>query len=315
MAFLRPDYTKPGKGVEKDEVPKPGYIRYFQLYFRNIRKLMGMGTIYGLVLFPLICFLVYYIGFRINPELLTNYLESVSGAAESTVVPEGSTVVIGSWLVLFVWIITYVPVYISIPLVCISAVLYGPLTCGLTYCLRNFGREEHVWFSDFFFRAWKNKWQGLLFGFVDLAVTFSVLVYVFAEESLGVPDNIFNIMRIIAIAVFIIYTIMRWYIYPMIVTFNLRVKGLLKNAWIFVAVGIGRNLLVLLLSLLIFAFFIFLPIAYPSLLPLFLVLSLMFMWTLYMFLYQFATYPVLYRYMIGPALAEQEKKKRNEENE
>lgn len=308
MAFFRPNYNKDGKGVSKDEVPKPGFIRYFQLYFRNIRKLMGMGVIYGLVLFPLICFLVYYIGFVVNPGLIESYFEEFSQISEGTVAPEGSTVVVGSWLVLFVWIVTYVPAYIWLPLVAVSAVLYGPLTCGLTYCLRNFGREEHAWFSDFFSRAWKNKWQGLLIGLIDLLVTFSTFVYIFADSSLGMPVQVFNLMRIVAIGVFIIYTVMRWYIYPMAVTFDLRLKGLLKNAWIFVVLGLGRNLLVLVLSAVIFAFFIFFPVIYPALLPLFLVLSFMFLWTMYMFLYQFTTYPVLYRYMIGPALAEQQKK-------
>lgn len=307
MSFLKPNYNKPGRGVEKDEPQGSAFTRYFKLYFRNFSKMLGYGTIYFFVMLPLICFTAYFITVRINPELITNYVEALQSATQGVIVEEGKQIMTNSWLVFLLLPVFYVPRWLSIPLVILSSICIGPLNCGVVYCMRNHAREDHAWFSDMFTRAWRNKGQGLAFGLIDQAVCLSLLIYLFSPESMGLPRSVFIYCRILCIAIFVLYMVMRWYIYQMIVTFNLKFRALIKNSWMFVILGFWRNLAVGLASVVMLALFILFPLFYPSTMPFFLLIMMLLMWSLLIFLAVFGTYPVVHRYLVAPALEEQRK--------
>ena len=307
MSFLKPNYNKPGRGVEKDEPQGSAFIRYFKLYFRNFRKMIGYGTIYFFVMLPLVCFALYFITTRINPELVANYIDTLNTIAEGQIVEEGKQIMFNSWFVVLFMLVIYVPNWISIPLVILASICIGPLNCGIVYCMRNHAREDHAWFSDMFTRAWRNKWQGLAFGLIDQAVCLSLLVYLFSPESMGLPQSVFAYCRILCIAIFVVYMVMRWYIYQMIVTFNLKFRALIKNAWMFVILGFWRNLAAGVSSLALLLFFVLFPLFYPAAMPFFLLTMMFLMWSLLIFLDVFATYPVMHKYMVAPALEEQRK--------
>ncbi len=307
MALFRKSYDTPGPGVEKDETPKPGYIRYWQLYFRNFNKMLGYSVVYFFVMLPLILFALYFVAAFVNPDLFTNYFEEIQKSLADQQLAPGEQVIENSWTILLMMALVSIPSYILIPLVLISAIAIGPLNCGIAYCMRNHAREDHAWFTDMFVRAWRNKKQGLIFGFIDFAVVLSTLIYVLSPDSLGLPAGMFTYLRYLGIAIFIIYMVMRWYIYQMIVTFNLNIRGLLKNAWMFVLLGAGRNLVAVIGSLLLIAFFLLFPVYYPYAMPYFIPIIIMLFWGLLMFLAVFSTYPVMHRYLVAPALAQQRK--------
>jgi hypothetical protein len=98
---------------------------------------------------------------------------------------------------------------------------------------------------------------------------------------------------------------MRFYIYNLLVTFDIKNFKLLKNALIFTALGIGRNLLallgiILLVVIHILLIFLFLPlgISIPIILPFFYLLAAT------SFMATYAAYPVIDKYMIAPYLDE-----------
>jgi hypothetical protein len=307
MSIFKPNYNKPGPGVEKNEPPKPGYIRFWILYFRNFNKMLLYGAVYFVVAVPLICFVFYLITMYVNPQIAVDFYEAMENASKE-LAPEGETVIISSWFIILFTIITAVPPYISLPLVAISAIVFGPINCGIVYCMRNHAREEHAWFSDIFVRAWRNVKQGLFFGFLDLAVIISAFIYLFSPDTLGLPDWLFAYLRLLALGIFLVYLIMRWYIYQMAVTFNLRILGILKNAWVFVILGLGRNLIAGVLSVLFIAFWVLFPLFYPATMPFVLLMMLSLFWSMLWFLQVFTTYPVMHKYLVAPALAEQKKK-------
>jgi uncharacterized membrane protein YesL len=311
MSFLRPDYNKPGPGVEKNEPPKPGYVRFWSLYFRNFTKMLMYGIEYFVVVFPLICFVFFFIVGFVNPEILDNLVKAQT-QANNQLTAEGEVAISNLWASILSTVIVSVPSYISLPLLALSAIAYGPMTCGIVYCMRNHTREEHVWATDIFVRAWKNAKQGLFFGFLDIAVTLSVLIYLYSGDSLGMSGWIYSYLRILGVAVFVVYALMRWYIYQMIVTFNLKIGGLLKNAWMFVILGFGRNLIAAITSVIFIVFWILLPVFFPQLIPLTLLVMISLFWSFLWFLQVFATYPVMHKYLVAPALAERAKKEKME---
>ena len=125
------------------------------------------GAVYFVVAVPLICFVFYLITMYVNPQIAVDFYEAMENASKE-LAPEGETVIISSWFIILFTIITAVPPYISLPLVAISAIVFGPINCGIVYCMRNHAREEHAWFSDIFVRAWRNVKQGLFSVFSTL---------------------------------------------------------------------------------------------------------------------------------------------------
>ena len=53
------------------------------------------------------------------------------------------------------------------------------------------------------------------------------------------PSGFTNFMYIMIVALFIIWSVMRFYIYVMLVTFDMKTRKILKNALIFTALGIS----------------------------------------------------------------------------
>ena len=296
--FKRREVDKPD--IPKDEAPKPGYIRFWQLYFRNFSKMLGYSALYAVIALILACG-VFLVVATINSDLILEFVGSIEGI-------EGIEEAIpSSWVYLIGTISLSIPWYITYPLVLIAVLLQGPLTCGLTYCMRNHTREEHVWGSDVFVRAWRNKWQGLFLGIVDALVLFGVVMYAFGTEGLGMEGNIFIYFKFISYGIGLIWIVMRWYAYQMVVTFNLKIRGILKNAWMFVILGFWKNIAAVIIIALISALFILFPVFYPATMPFFLICMMMIFWSLTMFMGVFITYPVTHRYLVAPALEEQKR--------
>jgi uncharacterized membrane protein YesL len=296
--FKRREKERPD--ILPDEAPKPGIIRFWQLYFRNFTKMLGYSAVYFVIALLIACGVLLTVA-TINPELLTNY------AGQFGEFDEVEHAIPSSWVYLIGALSFAVPWYVMFPLVFLALVANGPITCGITYCLRNHAREEHVWGNDMFVRAWRNKWQGLMLGGIDALVLFGVVMYAFGADTLGMNSTVYRYLRYVAYGIGAIWLVMRWYAYQMAVTFNLKLRGMLKNAWMFVILGFGRNLLALLSCGLLTALVLLFPLYYPATMPFFLVMMLLIYWAMVKFLAVFITYPVLHRSLVAPALEEQKR--------
>jgi uncharacterized membrane protein YesL len=177
-------------------------------------------------------------------------------------------------------------------LIALSALLYGPATCGLTYILRNFARQEHAWtFSDFVSRAKSNFKQGVLVGIIDILLVLGSTAYV-TLNSVGVAQGqpMLEMFRYVSIVVLIIYMVMRFYIYTLIVTFDMSFRAIIKNSWIFTVLGFGRNILSL----------IFIGVALAASVSYMLGFFLAITPALCRFIAVFNGYPVIEKYMLKP---------------
>ena len=108
-------------------------------------------------------------------------------------------------------------------------------------------------------------------------------------------------MYVLTIALIVMYIIFRFYTYLMVVTFDMKLSKIFKNALIFVVLGIKRNIMALIGLALITAFallliFLLLPIG----LGVTLVLPFIYYLGVCAFIYTYAAYPVIKKYMIDP---------------
>ncbi len=212
-------------------------------------------------------------------------------------------------------------------LLCIPIITIGPATAAMTYCMRNFAREDHADISDFFEQFKKNFWQALgvsiIQGICAVAIIFGLVFY----YSLMAHDNVFGFFGFcFALMGAVLFLFMSYYIYMLIVTFEQNLRQLIKNSFLFAFLGLGRNIITTIILTLIYGWFVIYGVL-PTVMPLFdpdfpasldavslaLSMYLLFLPSLSSLIVNFNIYPCVKKFMLEPAMAELEKKRQEEE--
>jgi len=178
------------------------------------------------------------------------------------------------------------------------AITYGPVKTGIAYIMRNIIKGEPIFmWDDFKYAIKRNLKQSLILGIIDLAIT-ALTVYdiIFFYMNLG-GGTMFVLFFYISIALFVVFSIMRFYLYVMLVTFDLSIKKMFKNALIFTALGFLRNALgvIGIISLVFLNYFIL--IVY---IPIGIILPFIITMGLISFIEIYVAYPKIYDVMIAP---------------
>ena len=293
--------NRDGKGVKKDEDTRPTFLNFFKNFFRKFPQLLRLNV---LMIFQVIPILVIVFIYFLGPKSPTasNVLfaplfgiNQASGSSAVTSVLDLSSIQMG------------LPVFtppVTITIICllvIMAITWGWQNVGATYVLRGLVRGDPVFvFSDFFYAIKRNLKQGFILGLFDFIITAVLIVdfFFFYQQtgSFGLDFMYFMILALI-----LLWSLMRFYIYNLLITFDIKTFKLIKNALIFSILGIGRNILALLgivalLAIHIFLIIIFIPmgISIPIVLPFFYLLAAI------GFMSCYAAYPVIDKYMIAP---------------
>ncbi len=266
------NYAKPGKGVSKDAPEKKRFFLFFELYFRKFWKLLLLNFMYAVITFPFVSAFVIWVfsAFGVDAALFADDMT----------------------MYLFTMTLFGLPYNLGYILVALSALLLGPATAAATYIWRQFARQEHSWvWGDFWERLRSNFKQGLAIGIVDILVWVSFVLYMSLKiTGSSALAQYLLVFRYVAIIIFAVYTVMRFYIYLIMVTFDMSIIAILRNAWIFSVLGVVRNLCTIFFSALVLAATLFIPI------PLMLTLT----YSLIGFITTFNAYPVVEKYMLKP---------------
>ena len=295
------DPMRDGPGVEKGEDTTPNLKYFFKLWGRKFWKLITLNLIMLLQIIPLlICLYMYLAG----PKTATAYFPlSLPLLGAQTVQPTS----FGSTLQTLFAGLYHIPTYNTYAwwvigiLAAFHVITYGWQKVGSIYILRNLVRGDGVFIlSDFFYAIKKNLKQGFVMGLIDCAVIFALIfdyLYFLSAPATGLN----NFMYVVIIALFIIWMFMRFYIYLMLVTFDMKTFKILKNALIFTALGIKRNLMAALGILLLTALSAAVIILCVQI-GVYAVIILPFIYYLAFvgFMYTYAAWPVVQKYMIDP---------------
>ncbi len=214
MAKIITKETKPGKGISKNEPEKRRFFLFFELFFGKLGKLMQVNLIYTIALTPLLAGLFFSFDFN----------RAITSVADFSKMQ----------------IFTFAPDYISLIILFVSIFITGPSTAGFVFVLRNLQRREHTWiFSDFWSQFKKNYWQGVCVGLIDmiaylaLYIAFGFYMFVMPIDMPQMGSLMPNIAGGIIVAITLVFTWAHFYLYTMMVTFELKIKDLYKNALIF----------------------------------------------------------------------------------
>lgn len=296
------DPMRDGKGVEKGEDTTPTLKRFFKLWGRKFWRLVSLNLIMLVQIIPLlVCLFLYIAGPKIATQNDPLYAVLL-GAQTAMPTSAGMTIfnaaaglmhqypIFNSWAH---WVMA--------ALILFQLITYGWQKVGSTYILRNMVRGDGVFLiSDYFYAIRRNLKQGFVMGLIDcLAIFALVFDYLYFSGTDFTAGNNFMFWMILALV--IIYGIMRFYTYLMLVTFDMKIKKIFKNALIFTALGWKRNFMAIIgmallvgLSVLLIVFLVPLKIYAVIILPFLCLLGFC------GFMYTYAAYPVIQKYMIDP---------------
>lgn len=149
-------------------------------------------------------------------------------------------------------------------------VIAGPATAGVVYVIRNWARDEHAWLWSDFKDAWKQNWkESLLIMLINGLALFVFYINMNFYAVQAQKGLIYIVLRYIVIMIGIIYCMMNMFIFPMLVTYKLKLRQIFKNALIFTMAELPRTFAIFVLAFLLFGIVFYYSI--PFIIPFFII--------------------------------------------
>lgn len=291
-----------GKGVDKDEIAiaeNPNFMNFFKLVGRKVNEMLSVNLILVIGNFPIFFFLFAMSGYMSNHITEPRYL--VYAPLKGAMLFHNSPAVSALWTLYS----RTMPVtihtlgdYIFMGLTLLLLVTFGPVRAGVTYLLRNMFRAKPVMIlSDFWDALKRNLKQSLAVGVLDLLII-AVLIYdiVFFYMNYNV-SLLMTAMFFLTLWMIVLYVVMRHYIWLMLVTFEIKITKIFKNALRFTVVGLKRNVMILLGTLFTAALEYSLLLIY---FPLGVIFPFVILPSLVMMIGIYGAFPVIKKWMIDP---------------
>ena len=251
------DITRDGKGLSKNSQDNAGGLKRFFISFKdNFGKITSVNIFMVLGNFPLIFLIATLSGFTKERSLIPAFdvFQNLAGYFANTTPSAHSMSLFAQEGLQTVIYRPTITTYVFYGLAALTLFTFGIVNVGSAYILRNIAKGDPVlvW-SDFWYAVKRNWKQALPFGMIDVLINF-ILIWNLSSMFVSSGGSYFtNTMFWSNIVLFILYFVMRYYIYIQMVTFNLTVFKILKNALIFSLLGFKRNL-VATLGIVIFSF-------------------------------------------------------------
>lgn len=301
------------KSITKDdefaEIPT-NFKGFFVMLGRKFWNISNLSLVYSLVNLPIL-FLLLGIGLRTPVTVVSSPMNAAfygfwqvsESQSLSSIYPFVSSVGASS--------VSSVASYICYGISALFIFTFGISNAGAAYVVRAFNRGDPVFLISDFFGAVKRNWkQATVVGILDILLC---LVLVFDYTFwMSQPGFINGILMYFALFLCVLYFIMRFYIYTMLITFDLSVFKLLKNAFLLTFLGLKRNLV----AFFGIVFVIFLSFFLCGLyLPIGIILPIILTFALVMFISGYASWPVIKKYMIDPFYPEENDDESYEDDE
>lgn len=216
--------NKQGKGVEKETKTQKPHVRFLKILHRKIWELTKLNLLYFVFIIPTFVIVFFISGVVTNgmfQEMTTEY---------AVLYEVGIRMVISSFF----------------------TVLWGmgPATSGLTKVLMKYVREEHSFVLSEFIGAIKGNFKQSLYVYIiDLAAF--VVLYAGLLFYGNIPGIAGLILTILIISIILVYTMMHFYIYPIMITYDLKLKYIYLNSLIYTIGKLPRTLLTFIILLVI----------------------------------------------------------------
>jgi len=184
-------------------------------------------------------------------------------------------------------------------------ITFGFARAGITNVTRNIARDKHSFgLSDFFETIKKNWKQALSVGIINILVTALVLfsIWFYNESYLQTQQNLSLAGLVISLLILMVFGMMNFYIYTLMITFDLSIKALYVNSFKFVMLSFWKNLLCGICVVLVYGVYALIALLFADL-RVWIIEFIIMISTLPTFknlLIQFFTFGSIKKYMIDP---------------
>ncbi len=307
-----------GKGLTKEDVRKPRTLgNFFRFYLANFNVMFALNIFAFLGNFPILFGLYGLTGnLNINTTAPASSLFApLYGAltAGGTANP-ASAALFGVHGIQASVSLPTTATYVFFALTLLVFFTFGIVNLATVYVMRNIVKgDPSMFLSDVKYSIKRNWKQGMLLGILDLLfiliILYDLLIF-YVGSSTSFYGFLFGVMLIIAM----IYTMMRYYMYIMLVTFDLSLYKIIKNSFIFAILGFKRNFMAFLgmIAVMLIDYYFLMTIF-----PIGIILPVLFLVSLTTFMGIYAAYPKVKEIMIDPYYVSDNvgAKKRGEEEE
>lgn len=283
---------------EEDRSPTLKF--FFKLLFRRGSGLISLNLLMLFMVIPIIAGILLYITSPTTPTTLSPLyapLYGVSLISDSPAIDIALTTVNAQ---LGLPVLSVARSCILIALGVFLMLTWGIQNVGAAYVLRGFFRGDAVFvFSDYFYGIRKNWKQAIGVGILDIGIlTLLVIDYITMYTQMSTYVN--DLMYFMVIAIAIVYFFMRFYIYQLLITFDMKWTKIYKNSLIFTILGFKRNIMAALGIFLLIGIHVLLFFLLLSFTTVPLVLALFYLLSVTAFMSVYAAYPIIDRYLIKP---------------
>ena len=244
------DITRDGRGLSKTEAEKIGSLKRFFISFKdNFGKIMSVNIFMVLGNFPLIFLIATFSGMTKQQALLPSFdvFQNLSGYFANSAPSAHSMALFAQEGLQSVIYRPTDTTYLFYGIAAITLFTFGMVNVGSAYILRNIAKGEPVFvWSDFWYAVKRNWKQALPFGILDAGINVLLIWNIYTMFINSTGKYFTNTMFWCNIVLFVLYFVMRYYIYIQMVTFDLTVFKILKNSLIFSLLGFKRNIVALL---------------------------------------------------------------------
>lgn len=301
--FKLPLISRELKEVDKNEDTTPNIKYYFKSFGRRFSKMISINLMMLFTIIPIAAAIFAY--FLLMPRMFV-FTDTMFPALNGiNMISDSPTVDVLLNIVGTSMDVTTVSMGLGTIIIAICAlflfITFGWQNLASTYLARELYRGRSLFvFSDYFYSIKKNLKQGFIMGAIDFIVS-AVLIFDFIYFYNQPADLVSNLMFWGICGVSVIYIWMRFYIYLLLVTFDLPIKKIFKNALIFTALGIKRNIVASLWILIVGGFNIALGLALlPANFVMILILPFFYLLGFAQYTIVYAAYPTVNKYMIEP---------------
>lgn len=274
MGLFSSYFTKPGPGVDKDAPEKLRIWQFFEIFWGQLSKLCLLNMIYFVAALPLIFGIYLCFELKVDAPLFVA-VRTIDGVATMDLA--------------------------GLILIVVSIFVTFPATLGFTFVIRNIQRREHAWiWHDFIKHTKANYKKGVINGIVTLIVYYLLFNAhaMYYSQTMFPSTRINSFLAILMVAFIIGFTWAQFYINTMIVTFDLKLRHIYKNAFIFAISKIPLNILITIICLILGLGLYVLSLIIPVL---GILITLLILFSLFGFIIIFCVYPTIDKYMITVA--------------
>lgn len=268
MGLFGGNWSKAGPGVDKDAPQKKGIFLYFEIFIRKFWNLIHANVLYftASILFLVMLYVVAPIPTTVVNSMTQTMMESINPEelVTSSNNAEGEQFTAEQ---LMEQKRVEVEANLQVTLRSMFALmifgLWGcaPMAAGYAYITRCYAREQHAWvWSDFKDKVKENFRQSVVALVIDIVVLLLSVnaAFFYYMSYLSTSQTMWLVACSAICIIFLIYTMMHFYLYQLMVTFRCTLKQLYRNALLLAVAKLPVNIvfivLILVLNYVLFMF-------------------------------------------------------------